>query len=127
MVASRLPTSLHDAGLLACVCPSTEADVSAPYVSPRDGATAVYLRPIASHGGCASSRAHGDGTLSGSALAGQCKCIETRLVEEFGLPEAYPHTFYGKFPAKNRADCIDVMRGLSTGRLGSGLPTPFPF
>ena len=97
------------------------------YVSPRDGTTAVYLRPTASHGGCASSWAHDDGMLSGSALAAQCKRIEQRLVEVFGLPEAYPHSFYGKFPAKNRADCIDVMRGLSTGRLDSGLLTPFPF
>ena len=94
-------------------------------INPYNGLVEHYTRPVASHGGCVSSTAHGTGELSGSALAGQCKRIEGVLERIFGY--AYPHAFYGKFPAKNRADCIEVMHGLSTGELDSGLPVPFPF
>ena len=91
------------------------------YTNPRTGAIELYEKPTATHGGCVSSTVHGAGELSTAALTAQCRRIENR----FGI--TYPFSFYGKFEAKNRAGCIEVMHGLSTGALDSGLPSPFPF
>ncbi len=91
------------------------------YHNPRNGKVELYTKPTASHGGCVSSTALGAGELSTAALTAQCRRIEDR----FAI--TYPFSFYGKFEAKNRAGCIEVMHGLSTGALDSGLPTPFPF
>ena len=91
------------------------------YTNPRTGMVELYEKPTASHGGCVSSTALGTGELSTAALTAQCRRIENRF------EISYPFSFYGKFLAKNRAGCIEVMHGLSTGALDSGLPTPFPF
>ena len=91
------------------------------YTNPRTGAVELYEKPTATHGGCVSSTVLGAGQLSTAALTAQCRRIENRFAID------YPFSFYGKFEAKNRAGCIEVMRGLSTGTLDSGLPTPFPF
>lgn len=76
--------------------------------------------PILSLGGCVSTVANGGGqvpvpfdALSVSAINSQCKAIEPL----FG---GYPYSFYGIYPAKNRADCIYYLGAFHRDEL----PTP---
>jgi hypothetical protein len=80
--------------------------------------------PIATHGGCASSWA--TGAFSVAAANGQCQRLEDGVIlngQPFRL--TYPHTFYGIWPAANRAGCIKVLHGLATGKLDANV-LPFP-
>lgn len=87
----------------------------------RDGA---YERAVPTRGGCASSWAHGDGQLSTSAITAQCR---TGIEARFG-----PYPFSVTFPRaathhlRNRADCIELMLGVSSGRIDPGVAPLFP-
>lgn len=87
----------------------------------RDG---EYERSVPTLGGCASSWAHDDGQLSTAAITAQCRTgIETR----FG-----PYPFTVVFPGagghllRNRADCIELMLGVSSGTIDPGTAPLFP-
>ena len=67
---------------------------------------------IPSHGGCVSSWA--TGAISTAAYAARCKELERTM---FG---GYPYSFYDRYPANNRADCIGYLRGFHTGTLQPG-------
>ncbi len=68
---------------------------------------------IGTHGGCISSTAQG--ALSTAAYVANCRELE----REFD----YPYAFYGVLPAKNRAACVRILRGLHTGQI---TPPPPP-
>jgi hypothetical protein len=73
-------------------------------------------------GGCASSWAHGDGQLSASAIAAQCRMgMEAR----FG-PYPIVLRFAEDHLLRNRADCIRVMTGVSSGEIDPGAAPLFP-
>lgn len=99
-----------------------EYTASYPASTPaRDG---EYERAVPTRGGCASSWAHGEGQLSTAAIAAQCRTgIETRLG---------PYPFTVRFPGagthhlRNRADCIELMLGVSSGRIDPGVAPLFP-
>jgi hypothetical protein len=135
----RLLCSLVAAGtLLAAAAPGAQgARVPPTNPSALCGPDDVYLRtivwrgqtiqralPMATHGGCASSWATGQ--MSVAAVVGQCKRLEEGVVLN-GQPFAltYPHTFYGVWPAANRAGCVKVLHGLATGELDADV-LPFP-
>ena len=85
----------------------------------RDG---TYERAVPTRGGCASSWAHGDGQLSTAAIAAQCRTgIEARL-------GPYPVTIRFAEPhvLRNRADCIELMLGVSSGAVDPGPAPLFP-
>jgi hypothetical protein len=74
---------------------------------------------LPSTGACASSVAQGfDGTgpLTTAAFAGQCK-----FLEDIGVV-SYPYAFYGNpdYLARNRADCMRLLRGFHEGTLIPG-------
>ena len=99
-----------------------EYTASYPGSTPaRDG---EYERAVPSRGGCASSWAHGDGQLSTSAIAAQCR---TGIEVRFG---PYPFTVSflraGSHHLRNRADCIDLMLGVASGRIDPGVAPLFP-
>jgi hypothetical protein len=76
---------------------------------------------LPSTGACASSVAQGftgTGPLTTAAFAGQCKFLESIGVVE------YPYAFYGNpdYLAKNRADCMRLLRGFHEGTLTPGPP-----
>lgn len=87
----------------------------------RDGS---YERAVPTRGGCASSWAHGDGQLSTAAIAAQCR---TGIEVRFG-----PYPFTVTFPGAgshlltNRADCIELMLGVSSGLIDPGVAPLFP-
>jgi hypothetical protein len=88
-----------------------------------DSSTVEEIRvPVPSRGGCASSWARGEGELSTAAIAAQCRTgLEPRL-------GPYPITIrFGElYELKNRADCIELMLGISSGRLDPGRAPLFP-
>jgi hypothetical protein len=85
----------------------------------RDGS---YERSVPTRGGCASSWAHGDGQLSTAAVAAQCR---TGIEERLG---PYPITmrFAQTYALGNRADCIALMLGVSSGAIDPGNARLFP-
>lgn len=90
------------------------------------GETIVRVLPIASHGGCASSWATGQ--MSVSAVVGQCTRLEDGTTRPDGtfFQLTYPHVFYGIWTAETRADCVRILHGLATGALDADV-LPFPF
>jgi len=89
--------------------------------SARDGR---YERAVPTRGGCASSWAHGDGQLSTAAITAQCR---TGLELRFG-PYPFPVAFPGadRHLLRTRADCIELMLGISSGRIDPGVAPLFP-
>jgi hypothetical protein len=84
--------------------------------------TEVIRVPVTTRGGCASSWARGEGELSTAAIAGQCRTgIEPRL-------GPYPITirFAQTHELNNRADCIELMLGISSGQIDPGRAPLFP-
>lgn len=99
-------------------------DYTASYPGSTPARDGLYERAVPTRGGCASSWAHGDGQLSTAAIAAQCRSgIEVR----FG-----PYPFTVAFPGadrhtlRNRADCIELMLGVSSGRIDPGVAPLFP-
>ena len=96
------------------------------YTASYPGATGtsdgIYERSVPTRGGCASSWAHGDGQLSTAAIAAQCR---TGIEERFG---PYPITirFAETHTMRNRADCIELMLGVSSGEVDPGRAPLFP-
>jgi hypothetical protein len=97
-------------------------EYSATYPGATGAQDGVYLRRIPSTGGCASSWAHGDGQLSTSAIAAQCR---TGIEERFG---PYPITvrLAQTYVLRNRADCIAVFTAVSRGEIDPGRAPLFP-
>lgn len=81
-----------------------------------------YERAVPSTGGCVSTWAIGEGRLTTAAIAAQCR---TGIEARFG---PYPITlqFAETYVLKNRADCISVMLGVSSGEIDPGNAPLFP-
>lgn len=94
----------------------------AQYEGADGSADGTYLRQVPTTGGCASSRAHGDGQLSRAAIAAQCR---TGIEPRFG---PYPITlrFADTYVLHTRADCIRVMSGVAHGEIDPGHAPLFP-
>jgi hypothetical protein len=96
------------------------------YTASYPGATAVrdgtYERAVPTRGGCASSWAHGDGQLSTAAIAAQCR---TGIEARFG-PYPISIRFAETHVLQNRADCIELMLGVSSGAIDPGRAPLFP-
>lgn len=96
------------------------------YVATYDGATGAadgpYERMVPTTGGCASSWAQGDGQLSTSAIASQCR---TGIEARFG-PYPIVLRFSQTYELRNRADCIAVMSGIAHGEIDPGRAPLFP-
>jgi len=96
------------------------------YIAHYEGASGtqngLYVRAVPTRGGCASSWAQGDGQLSRSAIASQCR---TGIEARFG---PYPMTlrFAEDHVVRNRADCITVMSGVAHGEIDPGRAPLFP-
>ena len=97
-------------------------DYTASYEGATGASDGTYERAVPTTGGCASSWAHGDGQLSTAAITAQCRLgIEKR----FG---PYPITlrFAETYVLNNRADCIELMRGVAHGEVDPGRAPLFP-
>lgn len=96
------------------------------YLATYPGATGdqdgTYERAVPSAGGCASTWAHGEGQLTTSAIGAQCR---TGIEPRFG---PYPITlrFAETYVLQNRADCISLMLGVSSGAIDPGYAPLFP-
>ena len=99
-------------------------EYTASYAGSTPARDGQYERAVPTRGGCASSWAHGDGQLSIAALAAQCR---TGLETRFG-PYPFTVTFpgAGSHDLRNRADCIELMLGVSSGRIDPGVAPLFP-
>lgn len=99
-------------------------EYTASYPGATDARDGTYERAVPTRGGCASSWAHGDGQLSTAAIAAQCR---TGLEPRFG-PYPFTVTFprAGSHELRNRADCIELMLGVSSGRIDPGAAPLFP-
>lgn len=97
-------------------------EYTASYPGATPASDGEYERAVPTRGGCASSWAHGDGQLSTAAIAAQCRTgIEQRL-------GPYPITlrFAEAHVLRNRADCLALMLGVSSGQVDPGRAPLFP-
>lgn len=74
---------------------------------------------------CVSTVAAGleDGVVPASAISKPAYLAQCDLLEEQGFI-SYPYSFYGVYPAENRADCAKILQGVHSGELE--LPAPPP-
>jgi hypothetical protein len=56
------------------------------------------------------------GVVPGSALSKPAYLAQCDLLEQFRVV-TYPYSFYGLYPAENRADCARILKGVHTGQL----------
>jgi len=75
---------------------------------------------LGSRGACASSVATGD--LSNAAFVANCKALEQMFAAESETGRPYPYSFYGNpaYTARNRRDCVVLLRGFHSGQLPPG-------
>lgn len=57
-----------------------------------------------------------DGTVPGDSLTKPAYLAQCDFLEAVGAI-SYPYEFYGVYPAKNRADCARILKGVHTGEL----------
>jgi hypothetical protein len=90
------------------------------------GQTVVEEFGLASFQACVSTVASAmtdEGVVPGNALTKPAYLAQCDVLEQSGVV-TYPYSFYGLYPAKNRADCARILKGVHTGRLA--LPEPPP-
>jgi hypothetical protein len=83
------------------------------------GETVVEDFGLASFQACVSTVASAmtdDGVVPGTALTKPAYLAQCDLLEQFGVV-TYPYSFYGLYPAENRADCAKILKGVHTGQL----------
>lgn len=57
-----------------------------------------------------------EGVVPGAELTTPTYLAQCDLLEAFGVV-TYPYSFYGLYPAENRADCARILKGVHTGAL----------
>ena len=57
-----------------------------------------------------------EGVVPGTALTKPAYLAQCDLLEQSGVV-SYPYSFYGTYPAENRADCARILMGVHTGQL----------
>ena len=108
--------------------PMTGATVDV-YVVPVEfsfgGETVVEPFALHSFAACVSTVASGmrDGVVPASKISKPAYLARCDNLEDMGVIE-YPYSFYGTYPAENRADCARILKGVHTGTLP--LPGPPP-
>ena len=83
------------------------------------GQTVVEDFGLASFQACVSTVASAmtdDGVVPGTKLTKPAYLAQCDLLERFGVV-TYPYSFYGMYPADNRADCARILKGVHTGQL----------
>ena len=95
-----------------------------PVESSFGGETVVEEFGLATFQACVSTVASAmtdEGVVPGTSLTKPAYLAQCDLLEQFGVV-TYPYSFYGTYPADNRADCARILKGVHTGRLE--LPEP---
>ena len=89
------------------------------------GETVVEDFGLSSFQACVSTVASGlrDGVVSASAITTPAYLAQCDFLEAVGAV-SYPYSFYGTYPADNRADCVKILKGVHSGTLP--LPEPPP-
>jgi hypothetical protein len=89
------------------------------------GQTFVDDFALGSFQACVSTVAAGyrDGVIAASAISKPAYLAQCDFLEAWGIV-SYPYTFYGLYPAQNRADCARILQGVHSGTLP--LPGPPP-
>lgn len=89
------------------------------------GETVVEDFGLASFQACVSTVASGyrDGVVPASAISKPAYLAQCDFLEAVGAI-SYPYSFYGTYPARNRADCARILQGVHSGTLP--LPGPPP-
>jgi hypothetical protein len=89
------------------------------------GETVVEDFGLSSFQACVSTVASGmeDGVVPASAISKPAYLAQCDFLEAAGAI-AYPYSFYGVYPADNRADCARILKGVHSGELE--LPEPPP-
>jgi len=90
------------------------------------GQTSVEPFGLSSFSACVSTVASAmsaDGTVPADSLSKPAYLAQCDFLERVGAI-SYPYKFYGVYPAKNRADCARILKGVHTGELE--LPGPPP-
>ena len=112
----RLRNTVTLAALVAALAPAgaTAAD------NPGRTCAATGNMELASRGACASSVATGE--LSTAAFVANCKQLEEMFAAESETGRPYPYSFYGNpaYTARNRRDCVVLLRGFHSGQLPPG-------
>ena len=89
------------------------------------GETAVEDFALHSFQACVSTVASGlrNGVVPASKISKPAYLARCQNLEDMGAIE-YPYSFYGLYPAENRADCARILQGVHSGTLA--LPGPPP-
>ena len=90
------------------------------------GQTVVEPFGLSSFQACVSTVASGmrpDGVVPAAAISKPAYLAQCDFLEDAGAI-SYPYSFYGVYPADNRADCAKILKGVHSGELE--LPTPPP-
>ena len=89
------------------------------------GETVVEDFGLSSFQACVSTVAAGmrDGVVPAAAISKPAYLAQCDFLERAGAI-AYPYSFYGLYPADNRADCARILKGVHSGTLE--LPEPPP-
>ena len=83
------------------------------------GQTVVEPFGLGSFAACVSTVAsamEADGTVPGESLTKPAYLAQCDFLVAVGAI-SYPYKFYGVYPAKNRADCARILKGVHTGEL----------
>ena len=57
-----------------------------------------------------------EGVVPANALTKPAYLAQCDLLVQYGVV-SYPYSFYGRYPAKNRADCARILKGVHTCQL----------
>lgn len=114
----RTRTTIVLAALAAALAPAaaTAAD------NPGKTCAATGNMELGSRGACASTVATGTGQPSNAAFVANCKELEKGFAAESETGRPYPYSFYGNpdYTARNRRDCVVLLRGFHSGQLPPG-------
>jgi hypothetical protein len=104
------------AALAAAIAPATAMAAG----NPGKTCAATGNMELPSRGACASSVATGG--LSNAAFVSNCKELEEMFAAESETGRPYPYSFYGNpaYTARNRRDCVVLLRGFHSGELTPG-------
>jgi hypothetical protein len=83
------------------------------------GQTMVEDFGLSSFQACVSTVASGmrpDGIVPASAISKPAYLAQCDFLEDAGAI-SYPYSFYGMYPADNRADCAKILKGVHSGEL----------
>ena len=89
------------------------------------GQTMVEDFGLSSFQACVSTVAAGmrNGVVPASKISKPAYLAQCDFLEGAGVV-SYPYSFYGVYPADNRADCARILKGVHSGRLALPVPPP---